>query len=139
MGIIKPAYANDKNELKQAIKLKEQAVIVTDKNLFWAMEKRISINIKGKGIKKIGKYGLAWGVLTIGVIAPIGLPLLCVSGLGTIAGYAIDKYKNYNLLLDYERENILFIKIKGDNPFNENTDIIEGIDFDEIQKQSWRK
>ena len=55
-----------------------------------------------------------------------------IGGLSKVVGSAMDDFKNYTLVIDYENKRVIFVKVKGDPRFDEKTDKIVGIDLKEI-------
>ena len=106
--IIERDGVHTSNDLELKTELGKGTVIIIsdDKELYHKMiqkfpKKKISKFAKKAG-KALGIIGVGISVLTGGVLAWIGLPLAGVGAAMGITGSALDDYKHYKVVIDYD-------------------------------------
>lgn len=127
-----PKYANNAIDLKCFQKTDEPVIVCTDKEFFIQLDKKVSGNKLARKTKSVSTNGLIIGGVLSLFTGGLGLVVLGASALGTIAGIALDQFKDYKAIMDYSEKRVIFIKVHGTNCFNENFDTIEGIDLNHI-------
>lgn len=104
-------------DLKTVIGQKSLVIISTDPVLYQRLLQKFSKEkLAGKG-KAWGK-ALAWTgtaitVLSAGVLSSIGIPLIGAGAALGVTGMVLEDYKDYNLFLDYDNKQVVFVKVKG--------------------------
>lgn len=132
MATYVPKIVDNSLDLKCAQKLGETVIISTSKEFFVELDKKVSGSKIARKTKSVGKKGIILGgILTI-LTGGLGLVVLGASALGTVAGVAMDQFKDYKIMLDYDCKRVIFLKSKGSNAFDENKDTIDGIDLNAI-------
>ena len=137
-----PKYIDSEIDLKCAINTREVVIVSSDSELFIELEskfkkKKFSTTAKKKGslFSKIGVGLFAVSMFIPGVRGVVLMGELAIAGIGglsKIAGSAMDDFKNYTMVIDYENKRVIFIKTEGDPCFDEKIDKIDGIDLQEI-------
>lgn len=127
-----PKIANDSIELRCACKLGETVIVSTDRNFFVELDEKVSKSNAAKKTKSLGKKGIIAGVALSFFTGGLGLAVIAASALGTVAGVALEKFKDYKVVMDYAEKRVIFLKKHGSNAFDENIDTIEGIDINAI-------
>lgn len=109
------------NDLELKTELGKGTIIIIsdDKELYQKMIQKFPKRKISKFAKKTGKIlgfiGIGISVLTAGVLAWIGLPLAGVGAAIGITGSALDDYKHYKMVIDYDNMRLIFInKDKAD-------------------------
>lgn len=132
MAEITPVIANDAMELRCARKLGEIVIVCTDKAFFAELDKKVSGNNALRKTKSMSKKGILAGIALSFFTAGAGLVVMGLGALGTIAGTAMDQFKDYKVIMDYSERRVIFLKLKGANQFDENRDTIKGIDLNAV-------
>ena len=141
-----PTYVDNDIDLKCAINTKKVVIISSDKKLFVELESKFKKKKAASATKKTGSFisKVGMGLFAISMFIPglngivlMGeLAVAGVGGLSKIVGSAMDDFKNYTMIIDYENKRVLFIKVKGNPCFNENKDKISGIDLKSILEKN---
>lgn len=104
-------------ELLSAVRKGELAIISVDQELYSSLLSKAPKEKVARKTKNAGSAMIVLGaVITIatgGVLAGIGLP---IAGAGLVAGatgLALEEFKGYSILLDYDKKQVYFIKTKG--------------------------
>ena len=110
-------YVSNDLELATEIKKKTIAIISTDLNLYGKLLKKFPKEKIADKTKKTGTFftvaGILITVLTGGVLMWIGLPMAGVGAVIGVTGLALEDYKEYTLFMDYEKNQVVFLKTKG--------------------------
>ena len=97
---------------------KSLAIISTDANLYEKLLQKFPkalVSSKGKTCgKALAGAGLALSILSGGLFAFIGVPLIGAGAAVGGVGILLDDYKNYSIILDYDAKQVVFIKTKGE-------------------------
>lgn len=113
----KATYVSNDLELKTEIKKKTIAIISTDTKLYEKLLKKFPKEKVAEKSKKAGKFltisGLLITLLTGGVLAIVGLPMAGAGAAIGVTGLALEDYKDYTLFMDYEKNQVIFLKTKG--------------------------
>lgn len=145
MTNITPELATSFEEMNNHIIKGVPSIVVTNKNLFPAIKKRIkSIKVDKKlstTSKATGFGMLAITILSSEISIPVGLTLAGASFLlGRRSNFVkqASQYKILDLSKDKsEKEDFLIlIKVKGENAFNENNDVLDLENFKTSNLQS---
>lgn len=117
MAIQNAVYVASEVELKSAIGKKELAIISTNASLYERLLKKYPKESVVSGTKRLGKWlagiGIAISVLSFGLFSFIGLPMAGVGATIGLTGSALDDCKDYQLFLDYDKHQVLFLKTSG--------------------------
>lgn len=104
-------------ELKTAIGKKELAIISNDTVLYARLLEKIPKERVSAGSKSFGKLlvglGAAISIMSFGLFAFIGVPMAGAGAVMGTIGIALDDYKDYSLALDYDKKEVVFLKVKG--------------------------
>lgn len=134
MATITPQLATSFEELNENILNGTSAIIVTNKNLFSAIKKRIKTmksNNRLKTTSKVTGFGmLALTALSAEISIPFGLALAGVSFIIGSKSKIIKQSSQYKILdLSQEKNKsedfLILLKVKGANSFNENNDVLD--------------
>lgn len=126
-----PVYVSNALDLKCARETGEVVIVSNDEKFFVELDKKVSKSNLGKKTKKLGKGLIGVGVLGLATISA-GLIPLAIGAVGSIAGTALSDFKEYDVIVDYSERRVIFLKKKGKAVFNENTDIIKGINLNTV-------
>lgn len=109
------------NDLELKTELGKGTVIIisNDKELYGKMIQKFPKRKISKFAKKTGKVlailGVGISVVTGGILSWIGLPLAGVGAAIGITGKALDDYKHYKMVIDYDNMRLIFVnKDKAD-------------------------
>lgn len=134
MATITPQLVTSFEELNKNILNGASAIIVTNKNLFPAIKKRIKTmksNNRLKTTSKVTGFGmLAVTALSAEISIPFGLALAGVSFIIGRKSKIIKQSSQYKILdLSQEKNKsedfLILLKVKGANSFNENNDVLD--------------
>ena len=104
-------------DLLSAIKKGELAIISTDQELYASLLKKAPKEKVARKTKKAGTSMVALGtIITIatgGILSWLGLPIAAAGVVTGTAGLAMEEFKSYSILLDYDKKRTFFIKTKG--------------------------
>ena len=134
MATITPQLATSFEELNKNILNGTSAIIVTNKNLFSAIKKRIKTmksNNRLKTTSKVTGFGmLVLTALSAEISIPFGLALAGVSFIIGSKSKIIKQSSQYKILdLSQEKNKsedfLILLKVKGANSFNENNDVLD--------------
>lgn len=137
-----PKYVSTEIDLKCALKTGELVIVSSDESLFVELEsqlkkKQTSTKTK-KGSSLVAKIGSGLFVISLfipglnGAVLMGELAVAGIGGLGKLIGSALDDFKNYALVADYENKRILLLRIHGSPSFDQGIDTIEGINLKHI-------
>ena len=105
-------------ELRTAIGKKELIIISEDPILYERLLNKMPKERVVAGTKKAGSLlatlGVAISVLSYGLLSFVGVPMVIAGSALGAAGCVLDDYKEYSLFLNYDKQNVIFFKIKGD-------------------------
>ena len=106
-------------DLLSAVKKGELAIISTDQELYASFLKKMPKEKIARKSKTTGSVLLVLGtvitVATGGILAGVGLPMAAAGLVTGAAGLALEEFKGYSILLDYDQKRTYFIKTTG-NP-----------------------
>ena len=106
-------------ELKTAIRQKKLVIISSNEELYGRLLKKLPKENISAGSKKLGGFLLVFGtvitIATAGLFSFVGIPLAGAGAALGATGMVLDDYKDYSLLVNYEKKEVVFIKTKG-NP-----------------------
>ena len=131
-----PKIANNTTDLRCARKTGETVIVCTDHDFFAELDKKVTGDKVLNKTKKLGMKGLVAGAILSSFTAGLGLVVLVASALGTVAGVALEQFKDYNVVMDYEEKRVIFLKSQGKTSFTPNKDTIEGIDINKFIQKS---
>lgn len=141
-----PKYVNNEIDLRCAVNTREVVIVSSDTALFVELEskfkkKKASVKTKKAGsfLSKVGMGLFAISLFVPGLNGVVLMGELAVAGIGGLSkllGSAIDDFKNYTMVIDYENKRVLFVRVKGNPCFNEKVDRIPGIDLQEIIRKN---
>jgi hypothetical protein len=144
--VFTPKYVDNEIDLKCAINTREVVIVSSDKALFVELEAKFKKKKASTKTKKAGsflsKVGMGLFAISLfipglnGVVLMGELAVAGIGGLSRLAGSAIDDFKNYTMVIDYENKRVLFVRVKGNPCFNEKADRIVGIDLQEIIRRN---
>jgi len=129
-----PIEVTSTRELTVALESNETAILINNEEMFWKMEKEMKKSNKGKSKKKVGKVSGWVGLLgALALSGPFGwlvvLASFATAAAAGLTGAAVDKFKEYQLLMDYKEHTIIMIKEKGTNAFKRKQDTIVGVEL----------
>lgn len=131
-----PKVANNALDLKCAQKTGATVIVCTDKQFFSELDKQVSNANAARKVKSIGANGVVLGGLLTIFTGGLGLALLGLGALGTIAGVSLDKFKDYTPIMDYAEKRVIFLKANGNKAFDVNKDTVAGIDINKVIQQN---
>ena len=141
-----PKYVDNELDLKCAINTREVVIVSSNKELFEELEAKFKKKKASTKTKKTGSLvsKIGMGLFTVslfipglnGVVLMGELAVAGIGGLGKLAGSAMDEFKNYTMIIDYEKKRVLFVRVKGKPCFDEKIDKISGIDIKCIVQNS---
>lgn len=144
--VFTPKYVDNEIDLKCAINTREVIIVSSDRALFIELEAKFRKKKASTKTKKAGsflsKVGMGLFAISLffpglnGVVLMGELAVAGIGGLSKIAGSAIDDFKNYTMVIDYEKKRVVFVRVKGVPCFNEKTDKIVGINLQEIIRRN---
>lgn len=118
-ALSKAVYVSNDVQLKTEIRKGTSAIVSTDPLLYKRLLQKFPKEKVADTTKKTGKFftvtGILITVLTGGVLAWIGLPIAGAGAAIGITGLTLDDYKNYTIIMDYEKNQVMFFKTKGSN------------------------
>lgn len=138
MAEIIPKIVNNSVDLRCAQKIGETVIICTDRQFFVELDKKVSGNNVVRKTRSLGKKGIIAGAILSFFTAGLGLVVVGLSALGTIAGVAMDQFKDYKVIMDYADQRVIFLKEKGNHRYDENRDTIKGIDLNQVIQKNNR-
>lgn len=104
-------------ELKTAIGKKNLAIISNDIVLYARLLEKMPKEQVSSGTKSFGKLliglGAAISIMSFGLFSFIGVPMAAAGAVMGTIGVALDDYKDYSLVLDYDKKEVVFLKVKG--------------------------
>lgn len=104
----KAVHVSDEISLKTAIKQRELIIISSEPNLYDKMVKKFPKAKVMKNASIVSKIATGAGLLFP--------PLLIPGILGMIGTSAMDEFKDYDISVDYNKREVIFVKTKG-NPY----------------------
>lgn len=113
--IIERDGVHTSNDLELKTELGKGTIIIIsdDKELYSKMIQKFPKRKVSKFAKKTGKIltflGIGLSIVTGGVLSWIGLPLAGVGAAIGITGKALDDYKHYKMLIDYDNMRLIFV------------------------------
>lgn len=103
-------------ELKTELGKGTTIIISDDKELYGKMIQKFPKRKISKFAKKTGKVltflGVGISVITGGVLSWIGLPMAGVGAAIGVTGKALDDYKHYEMIIDYDNMRLIFVNKK---------------------------
>ena len=112
--------------LKEAVKRGDVMIVSTDQELYSKLVERFNKEKTAKTTKTAGiivtALGVAATVATAGLFAPITLSVAAAGAISGVTGMVLDDYKEYSLSLDFDKKNVIFLKVKG-TPRLKSTDV----------------
>ena len=103
-------------DLKTAVKKGQLVIISSNSQLYAKMLEKFPKEKVTKKVSSTGKAVASVGVLlTVATGGLLGLPLVGGGLIAGAAGSILDDYKNYTILMDYDKKEVQFVKTKG-NP-----------------------
>lgn len=119
--IIERDGVHTSNDLELKTELGKGTIIIIcdDKELYSKMIQKFPKRKISKFAKKTGKIltfiGIGLSVVTGGVLSWIGIPMAGIGATIGITGKALDDYKHYEMIIDYDNMRLIFVnKNKAD-------------------------
>lgn len=110
-------HINNDVDLKTAIGQKSLVIISSDSTLYQQLLQKFSkqkMAAKGKGWgKALAVTGVAITVLSSGILSSIGVPLIGAGAALGVTGMVLEDYKDYDLFMDYDNKQVIFVKVRG--------------------------
>ena len=113
--IIERDGVHTSNDLELKTELGKGTIIIIsdDKCLYSKMIQKFTKRKTSKFAKKTGKFltvfGVGISVVTGGILSWIGLPMAGIGATLGITGKALDDYKHYKMVIDYDNMRLIFI------------------------------
>lgn len=108
---------NNDVELKTELGQKRLSVISNDPVLYEQLLQKFSkaqISTKGKTWGTVlTVLGAAITISTGGILWSVGVPMMGAGAAIGITGIALDDYKDYSIVVDYDKKQVIFLKTKG--------------------------
>ena len=113
----KAVVVKDSVALKTAIGKKELVIISEDPVLYERLLNKMPKEKTAATAKKAGGIlavlGVAISVLSFGLFSFVGVPMAIAGGALGATGLILDDYKDYSLFLNYDKQTVIFFKVKG--------------------------
>ena len=121
-------YVSDKVHLKTAVEKGETIIISTDPELYSKMLEKFPKEKMTKKSRKVGKKAaILGGVIAVIFSGTIGLSIAAIGLALNLTGKALDDYKNYTILMDYDNMRLIFVKTKGDGKIDLKKEELEAL------------
>lgn len=140
--VISPMYVYNDTDLERAMDAKETIIVSKNKKFFEEIvalypQKQTADNIQKTGtlLRKAGRTAFAVSLFIPGLSGAVLMGELATAGIGGITklvGSHADRFKKYNVVIDYDTQLVIFIRTQGLNAYKRNKDTVEGLDLEKI-------